>query len=137
MSPEIKNSCGLLDLTPCMENIVEEVATTKLNLALKSFSISKHNVRITFQTFRKKISLLPKLFRASFLRNIESKRFFWVTLKFYSEWILNENGRKYPTMTDIQSKCCPKGVSFSNGLSLSCDINRADKNLEIPRKCLE
>ena len=34
-----------------MENIVEEVATTKLNLALKSFSISKHNVRIIIQTF--------------------------------------------------------------------------------------
>jgi len=67
------------------------------------------------------------------------------------QWILNENGRKYPTMTTIQSKCCPKGVSFSNGLSLSCDLNRADQGsafgrpdrtrfsgaLEINRKCLE
>jgi len=53
------------------------------------------------------------------------------------QWILNDNGRKYPTMTSIQSKCCPKGVSFNNGLSLSCDISRADKDLEIDRKCLE
>ena len=67
---------------------------------------------------------------------LKSEKILLAFLQFFSEWILNDNGRKYPTMTSIQSKCCPKGVSFNNGLSLSCDISRADK-ADIDRKCLE